>query len=823
MSPWLSSTNAKEIGTLYLIFAVFAGMIGTAFSVLIRLELSSPGVQILQGDHQLFNGAPSNSIARSGTNPQGLPDPLTQTSVKKKMYFEDMFVSSSLKALTLAKRGQLGGENSMVRKLSERMSASYNFYGKVNESLQLFMLVQVPDILVKLFLVISGWFHLLGHRFYVKVCVLIWSDEQIASSSPKEGRYLTKSEGGQYRNSGSPDGRKSWGDGGLVVANRKPLLVKGSRVFSTKATIPTGLDELGNLRLQNTQNTNYVNSRILELVADPDVLMAAYHNLKSSPGNMTKGVDDETLDGINKPWFAKLSKDLRTNAFQFRPARRIEIPKANGKGTRPLGIASPRDKIVQGAMHLVLEAIFEPTFITHSHGFRPGKGCHTALKEVKNTFAGISWFIEGDISKCFDSFDHKLLIQAVSRRISDKGFKDLLYKALRAGYLFQGKYFSPELGTPQGSIVSPILCNILLHHLDEFILGLKKDFDKGTRRRTNPQWRKLTRLGRLDLVHEMNISSRLANDQNYKRLWFVRYADDFLIGIIGSRTDCIEIRSKIYDFLLNELKMTLNLDKTKITHARENAAHFLGTDIRLTPLNKRPFRLVTRGKQTYRTKTNTRPLLYAPIKSLVNRLEAKGFAKHGGTPTRFTKMIPFEESQIVKHLYQIWLGLSAYYSFADNYGQLGRIHYILKYSCVLTLASKLKLRTAKKVFAKFGKDISIKDNKGRVIASFPEVPLAKPKKFLITPIADLNPIARLEKLAKATFRTKEAFDKACSICQSTTDIEMHHVRKLRDSSRAIKQNYLTSMMSRMNRKQIPLCKVCHVKYHRGELTLPKGE
>ena len=246
--------------------------------------------------------------------------------------------------------------------------------------------------------------------------------------------------------------------------------------------------------------------------------MAAYHNLKSSPGNMTKGVDNETLDGINLAWFAKLSKDLQTNAFQFRPARRIDIPKANGKGTRPLGIASPRDKIVQGAMLLVLEAIFEPTFHTHSHGFRPGKGCHTALKEVKNTFTGVNWFVEGDISKCFDSFDHKLLIQAVGRRVADKGFIDLLHKALRAGYLFQGQYFSPELGTPQGSIVSPILCNILLHQLDEFILSLKRDFDKGTRRKTNPLWRKLTRSGRKDIVHAENISSRLAIDPDYKRL-----------------------------------------------------------------------------------------------------------------------------------------------------------------------------------------------------------------------------------------------------------------------------------------------------------------
>lgn len=195
--------------------------------------------------------------------------------------------------------------------------------------------------------------------------------------------------------------------------------------------------------------------------------------------------------------------------------------------------------------------------------------------------------------------------------------------------------------------------------------------------------------------------------------------------------------------------MTLNLEKTKITHAQQSAAHFLGTDIRATPLDKRPLRFVRRGNEVYRSKTNTKLLLHAPLKKLVHKLEERGFAKAGGTPTRFTRMIHFEEAQIVNHLWQIWQGLSNYYSFADNYGRLGRIHYILKYSCVLTLASKLKLKTAKKVFTKFGKDIVIRNGKGKMLASFPNVLLAKPKKFLITPITKLNPFNRLEKISQS--------------------------------------------------------------------------
>jgi len=560
---------------------------------------------------------------------------------------------------------------------------------------------------------------------------------------------------------------------------------------------------------------------MLKLLSDTDILMAAYTKLKSSPGNMTPGIDKETLDGLNLSWFQNLQKELNTNKFQFRPARRLEIPKANGKGTRPLGIASPRDKIVQGAMLLILEAIFEPTFSVHSHGFRPKRGCHSALGQIKRTYTAVNWFIEGDISKCFDTFDHKLLIKLVKNRISDKGFTDLLHKALKAGYLYQGQYFSPDLGTPQGSIVSPILCNILLHEFDNYIENLRANFEIGTRHKINPEWRRLSRIGQIKTIHKNNIGSRMHKDSSYKRLKYVRYADDFLIGIIGSNLDCINLRDKIYTFLSQELNLTLNLDKTKITNAKETKAHFLGSDIRITPLSKRPVIKITRGGTTYLSSVNTRPQLLAPISNLVAKLESKGIARKGGAPTRWGHMFPFEVSHIVKHYHIMWKGISNYYSFADNYGMLGRIHYILKYSCVLTLASKLRLGTAKQVFKKYGKDLKVIVN-NKVVASFPQESFAKPSTFHNTAISKINPLSRIDQLAKATFRTRNIFEASCTHCGSTENVEVHHVRKLRDSSKAIKADWLTSMMSRMNRKQIPLCKICHIDYHRGRLS-PKDK
>jgi hypothetical protein len=337
-----------------------------------------------------------------------------------------------------------------------------------------------------------------------------------------------------------------------------------------------------------------------------------------------------------------------------------------------------KDKIVLGAMILILEAIFDPSFLTHAHGFRPGKGCHTALKEIKRTFPSVNWFLKGNISKCFDIFDHKLLLQLISKRIEDKGFIDLLHKALKSDYMNQEQIFSSDMGTPHGYNLRPILCNILLHDLDVFVLDLQKDFE----------------------VQDINIDFRLHNDSSYKKLKYVRFADEFLIGINGNRADCVMIKNKIANFLLNNFKLKLNFDKTKIINAKDEDAYFLKTKLIITPLDKRPLRM-------------------APITKLVNILTEKGLAKQGGKPTRSARFLHYETHQIVKHFKQIWLRLSTYYFFADNYSELEKIHYILKYSCIFTLASKLKLKTAKKVICKFGRKILIRDKENNIIASFP--------------------------------------------------------------------------------------------------------
>lgn len=288
-----------------------------------------------------------------------------------------------------------------------------------------------------------------------------------------------------------------------------------------------------------------------------------------------------------------------------------------------MGITSLRDNIVQEAILLILEAIFEPLFISHVHGFRLGKGCHNALKEVQVTFSSVNWFIEGVHSLSFDTYDIPILVHLISNRINDKGFIDLLYKFFRTG-----------------SIVSPILYNILLYGLDEFMMNLRNIVDKGSKK-----------------VHVDNMGSRMNNDSSYsyKRLKYVRYADNFIIGIIGTREDCVNIRNQMHDFLLNVLKLNLNLDKMKITHARDKdkSAHFLGTEIKMTDLEKRTLRNVTRGDATLNTTSNTIPLLMVPTQKLIEKLIENKFAQAGGKPTRNVRCIHFENHQIVKHFYQL--------------------------------------------------------------------------------------------------------------------------------------------------------------------------
>jgi group II intron reverse transcriptase/maturase len=366
----------------------------------------------------------------------------------------------------------------------------------------------------------------------------MWSSKR-ESWEPKETRG-TKTE---LRDCLRVRATPTYGNRGPVRGARKYSYTgveKGSGIRPTMKD--TTLHDLPNkfvklMEICRRRPSEFKISEIYSLMSNYRLYEIAYHKLKSNPGNMTPGMDQTTLDGTSRETFVEIIASMKNESFQFKPGRRVNVPKPKG-GTRPLTIAPPRDKIVQEVMRMILEVIYEPTFSENSHGFRPNRSCHTALRQVKTQFGAASFYIEGDISQCFPSIDHSLLIDILKRRISDERFLHLINKALKAGYFEFHRYNHSIVGTPQGSIISPILSNIYMHILDAFMEDKKKEFDRGKEAHRNPEYRRLEnrreaakRVGDMKEANKMlkqmqTTKARLPNDPSFRRLYYVRYADD---------------------------------------------------------------------------------------------------------------------------------------------------------------------------------------------------------------------------------------------------------------------------------------------------------
>ena len=331
--------------------------------------------------------------------------------------------------------------------------------------------------------------------------------------------------------------------------------------------------------------------RVYKLLFNREFYLNAYAKLYPNNGALTKGVTEETVDGMSIQKIDRMIELLREEKYQWKPARREYIPKKNGK-KRPLGIPTWGDKLLQEVMREILEAYYEPQFSTHSHGFRPNRGCHTALQEIQ-VWKGTRWFIEGDISKYFDTIDHAVLLKILEKNIHDGRFIRLVSNMLKAGYLEDWKYHKTYSGTPQGGIISPLLANIYLHELDKFVMKLKNEFDTHGQEPVRTEYRLLSNeiqklsyhIGRSTgaekerLLEEYNRKRKLmlkmpCTAQTNKRLKYIRYADDFILGVKGSREDCQWIKSKLSEFISETLKMELSEEKTLITHSSE-CARFL--------------------------------------------------------------------------------------------------------------------------------------------------------------------------------------------------------------------------------------------------------
>jgi group II intron reverse transcriptase/maturase len=544
-------------------------------------------------------------------------------------------------------------------------------------------------------------------------------------------------------------------------------------------------------------------------MSDPNFLIAAWARVRSNSGNLALALNKGTLDGIHMSWFKETANTMRNGIFQFSPSRRTYISRPDGK-KRFLTLPSPRDKIVQEAMRFLLMLVFEGDFSENSHGWVTGRGCHTALNQIKLQFAYDNWFIEGDIDQQFPSLNHQVLVNQLKTKIDDQAFIDLIFKYLKVNYgESSNRIVKMCFGENQRGVLSPILANIYMIPFDKWVENhLIPKYTRGKRKRSNSVYSRMIRSGK---VTDHSTHSLHPHDQNFIRLHYVRYADDFIMGLNGPRVYCEYIVDECRIFLSEQLKLSLNINKTKITHSQLDSALFLGYRVYKTKLSKMKISYTIKGKRTRRT---TNAILDGPIDRIVARLRERGYTEKDGSPTRNGRFINHTLYDMVEHYKMVEKGILQYYKLANNYGRVSaRVHYILKYSCALTIASKMKLTTLRRVFNKYGKNLNIKDESGKIITNYTTVDYRRPKKFSMSPILDYFSLETyIDQYDSRVQRGRKDLKGPCVLCGSNQEIEIHHIRKL---SKAKRKDYLSSMMARMNRKQIPVCKKCHIKIHQG--------
>lgn len=563
--------------------------------------------------------------------------------------------------------------------------------------------------------------------------------------------------------------------------------------------------------------------RAYRLLFNPDLYHLAYANLYPNKGAMTEGVTGETVDGMSQGKIERLIAELRDETYRPAPVRRTYIPKANGK-MRPLGIPTWRDKLVQEVIRLILDAYYEPQFSPRSHGFRPGRGCHTALTEVQRTWKGTKWFVEGDIRGCFDNIQSRVLLSLIRDRIRDGRFVALIEKFLTAGYLEDWKYHRTYSGTPQGGVVSPILSNIYLTELDSFVEQvLIPEYTKGDRRGSNKEYERLrSRAKKAKARGDMATARRWANeasavpsqdpnDPSYRRLRYVRYADDFMLGLIGTKEDAERIKEQLRTFLAERLGLEMSDEKTLITHAGTQRARFLGYEIGTM-------------KSDSRTAVNGYIELRIPEAKL---LEIENRYKRGPKAHHRAELLGDSDFDIVAKYGAEWRGLVQYYLLARNVRQLGKAERTVRLSLLKTLANKHKT-TVKKVWDRY-KYRHQTDNGGRqglqvvverqgkppLTARFGEIPLRRQEGRIIRD--HINGISRQPRRTEIVQRLMAD---RCEICGSDEKVQVHHIRALKDLKRRgqAERPLHVIIMAARKRKTLVVCLRCHTDIHAGRPT-----
>lgn len=589
---------------------------------------------------------------------------------------------------------------------------------------------------------------------------------------------------------------------------------------------------------EHSKDSSYKFERLYRILFNEELFYVAYQKIASNGGSTTKGSDGRSIDEMSLARIETLIASLKDESYQPHPSRRVHIPKKNGK-TRPLGIPAFEDKLVQEVVRMILEAIYEGHFETTSHGFRPKRSCHTALLHIQKTFSGAKWFIEGDIKGFFDNIDHDVLVGILRERISDDRFIRLIRKFLKAGYVEDWTFHNTYSGMPQGGIVSPILANIYLDKLDKYVKEYIRHFDMGTKRRpgkesndlANERKRTVRKLKKVkDGTEKAALVARLKAieqeraafpsgdemDGSYRRLKYIRYADDFILGVIGSKEDALRIKEDIKSFLSESLALELSEEKTLITHTGKSAK-FLGYEITVTRNNHQRRDVQGRLRRTY----GKRVRLNVSMATLRDKLLEYGAmeiklrnGKEIWKPKCRSGLIFNDDLEILDRYNRETVGFCNYYLIANNCVVLHNFRYIMEYSMYKTFAGKYR-STVRKINKKYrlNKLFTVKYEQKGVIKSRTFYKTSfKRRTTAFNGSCDIEPYSIADE--SRTNLTDRLKAEKCELCGATGKLIMHHVRNLKDLKG--KESW-KRLMSARKRKTIALCPSCHRLRHLGKV------
>lgn len=573
--------------------------------------------------------------------------------------------------------------------------------------------------------------------------------------------------------------------------------------------------------------------RLYRNLFNPDFYLYAYSKIQSKEGNMTPGADGKTIDGFNLKWITNTIELLKHERYHPTVVKRTYIPKKNSKKLRPLGIQTFIDKLIQEIIREILEAIYEPLFSENSHGFRPNRSCHTALMQIKRTCTGSSWVIEGDIQSYFDTIDHEIMIKILNRKIDDGRFLELIMRFLKAGYMENGIAYNTITGAPQGGIVSPILSNIYLNELDSKMDAIKNKYTKGKYRKVNPEYsrlkNKISHRRKKNRYYEVKnldrqmrkLPSRDVMDRDYVRINYIRYADDFVVFIIGSLSLAKQIKAEISIFLKAELKLKLHDKKTLITNILNDKIRFLGYDIKKA---KEDTQQVIDSTGRKRRRINGIIQLLVPTQIIAGKI--KEFSKNG-KPIHRKDRLNKTHIHILTQYNSEMRGLYNYYCLANNVGnRLNKFKHYHYFSLLKTICRK-ENSPLTRINRKYGISVSRKDGTGtrkqfglkyetkqgeKTLVYFNEsLKVQKnPKRYEVDP--NTNKINK--PYCEVLIRLSKGYCELCENSYSPKKLVVHYVRKLKNLK--IKEDskyYWIKLMKQTRRKTLIICQNCHNEIH----------